>query len=179
MKAVFFDRDGTVIKQKHYLHTPDDVELEAGAAAAIKQLREHGFASFIVTNQSGIGRGYFTEADYRRVEERVGQMLLAEGATVVDTAFCPCAPEANCECRKPKTGMVDTLAELYDIDLKSSWTVGDKASDVLLGVRMGGRGVLVLTGYGEDEREKLDGTPHAVTPTILDAAKHIVEHAND
>ncbi|MGD2068602.1 MAG: HAD family hydrolase [Gemmatimonadota bacterium] len=151
--AVFLDRDGTVIVERDYLADPDGVRLVDGAADAIRRLRAAGFAVVIVTNQSGIARGLYTEGDYRAVAARVEQVLRERGAAPDATYWCPHHPDFTgpCSCRKPGTGMYRRAAEDLGLDLAGSWYVGDKATDVLPAEALGGRGILVRTGYGDEE----------------------------
>jgi D-glycero-D-manno-heptose 1,7-bisphosphate phosphatase len=150
--AVFIDRDGTIIVEREYLADPEGVELVPGATGAIRRLGEAGFALVVVTNQSGIARGYYTVADYEAVAARL-EALLGEGGAVVDlTRYCPHHPEITgpCACRKPATGMFEDAARALDIDPAASFFVGDKLTDVVPALTLGGRGILVRTGYGSE-----------------------------
>ena len=144
--AVFLDRDGTLMHDPGYVRDPADVRLIPGVSAALARLKESGFATVIVSNQSGIGRGYFTEADFLRVNARV----LAElGPGLIDrTYFCADHPDRATERRKPGPGMLLEAAHDLGLDLARSWMVGDRTSDLEAGRRAGVRSVLVLTGEG-------------------------------
>ena len=145
-KAVFFDRDGTLMEEVHYCGDPAKVKLYRGVPDALARLKQAGFRLFIVTNQSGIGRGMITEAQYRAVEE---ELLRQIGDQAIDASyFCPDAPGIPSARRKPAPGMVLEAAADFDLDLAGSWLIGDKSADVECGRRAGVRTILVLTGYG-------------------------------
>jgi D-glycero-D-manno-heptose 1,7-bisphosphate phosphatase len=157
-RAVFFDRDGTIVDDPGFLKDPAAVRLLPGAARAIRRLNEAGWLTVVVSNQSGIARGLYTEADYRAVERRLADLLAAEGARLDASFFCPHHPEFTgpCLCRKPGTKMFEEAAAHLGIDLTRSWFVGDRPSDVAPARRLGGRGLLVLTGQGARHREQAD-----------------------
>jgi D,D-heptose 1,7-bisphosphate phosphatase len=160
--AVFLDRDGTIIREKRYLSDPDKVELVPGTVDALRALRDAGLPYVIVTNQSGIARGLYTEEDYHQVAARLQAILEGAGVPPAATRYCPHHPDVTgpCDCRKPSTGMYRYAAEVLDLDLAASWYVGDKATDVLPAEALGGRGVLVRTGHWD---EALEGVPEGVT----------------
>ena len=150
--AVFIDRDGTIMIEREYLADPDGVEILPGAFEALAALREAGFALVIVTNQSGIARGYYSLEDYHAVAARL-EVLLGEAGVGVDmTRFCPHHPDLGgpCPCRKPGTGMYLDAAGELGLDPAGSYYVGDKLTDVLPALELGGRGILVRTGYGHE-----------------------------
>ena len=153
MKAVFLDRDGTIIEDAGYLGDPRKVRLLPGAAAAIRQLNEHDFRVLVVTNQSGIARGLLSLEDYRATEHRLDELLAREKALVDGHYFCPHLPEVSgpCECRKPGTLLYREAAKRFGVDLNKSWWVGDRVRDLLPAKALGGKGILVLTGAGESE----------------------------
>lgn len=142
-RAVFLDRDGTIIEDREYLSDPGGVALMPGAKVWLGRLQESGYALIVITNQSGIGRGYYTEEDYRRVTERMVEVL---GVPLAGIYHCPHEPEANCECRKPAPDLIFRAAAEHDLDLESSWMVGDTEGDVLAGLNAGCRAVLIGTG---------------------------------
>jgi len=161
-RAVFLDRDGTINVEVGYLSDPDDLELIPGAARAIARLNDAGFLVLVVTNQSGVARGYFTEEDVHAVNRRMTEVLESHGARIDGIYYCPHHPEfggetyrKDCECRKPNTAMVKQAMDDFDIDISRSYIVGDHLGDVLLGVNAGARPIHVLTGHGDHEREKL------------------------
>ncbi len=146
--VVFLDRDGTIIEDRHYVGDPSEVRLIPGAAGAIRRLNERHVPVVVVTNQSGIGRGLFSELDYVTVQQEVERQLAAEGARLNATYHCPHDPtRITCRCRKPGLALYERASrdlELAGMD-RGVW-VGDSASDVIPGVRLGGRAFLVLTG---------------------------------
>jgi D-glycero-D-manno-heptose 1,7-bisphosphate phosphatase len=148
--AAFLDRDGTVIREADYLADPEGVALIPGVPDALHRLRELGYRLVIVTNQSGIARGLYGHDDYRRVAARLDRVLGEHGVPVDLTLHCPHHPEFSgpCECRKPGLGMYREARERLGIRLRGSVFVGDKPSDVLPALALGGRGWLVRTGHG-------------------------------
>lgn len=174
--AVFLDRDGTLITEHHYLDDPDRVELVAGAAQGLRALREAGYLLVVVTNQSGIARGLYSLDDYRRVAARVDAVLGEAGVVVDATRFCPHHPDARppCGCRKPATGMHRDAAAELGIDVAASWYVGDKASDVLPALALGGRGILVRTGHGREWEGRVPQVV-AVVDDVAAAVRRILE----
>lgn len=147
--AVFFDRDGTLIEEAHYCADPARVKILPGIPAALRRLKQAGFLTFVITNQSGIGRGLISEAQYRAVE---AEMLRQAGPGLIDAVyFCPEAPDAGSPRRKPEPGMVLEAAAQHGIDLVHSYFIGDKAADIECGRRAGTRTILVRTGYGAGE----------------------------
>ena len=154
--AVLFDRDGTVIFDRHYLSDPDGVELIPGTGEALARLGAAGIASYLVSNQSGIGRGYFPESGWYACQERLDELLAAHGAKLGDSRFCPHDPEEHCHCRKPGTGMWESLREAHGLEASTCAMVGDKPEDLRFGINAGlAAAVLVLTGKGEKSAEKL------------------------
>ena len=152
-RAVFLDRDGTIIEDVAYLRDKDQVRLLPGAANAIKRLNGAGFLAIVVTNQSGIARGLLSRHDYQMSERRVDELLAQEGAKLDAHYFCPHLPELTgpCDCRKPGALLYRQAAEQFHIDLAQSWWVGDRMRDVLPADALGGRGVLVLSSAGQAE----------------------------
>ena len=136
-KAAFLDRDGVINIDKNYLSDPAELELIKGAADALKILREKGFLLIIVTNQSGIARGYFTEKDLFKIHERLFQILAAEGIEIDAFYYCPHRPDENCTCRKPNPGLIIKAINDFNIDLNKSWFVGDQESDFLTAKKIG------------------------------------------
>lgn len=152
-RAAFLDRDGTIIREREYLADPDGVQLVDGAVDALRRLAAHGFALVVVTNQSGIARGLYTESDFRAVQSRL-EMILAADGVVFDAVFhCPHHPDVTgpCDCRKPGLDMYRAAAALLDLDLAASLFIGDRIRDVIPALTAGGRGFLVRTGYGRQE----------------------------
>lgn len=150
-RAVFLDRDGTLIVEKNYLHRPEDVELFPGAGAALKRLVDAGFKLIIVTNQSGIGRGYFTLADAERVNERVRREFALAGVRFEKTYIAPEAPDQPSRVRKPSPQFLFDARDEFDLNLAESFMVGDKLIDLECGWNAGvKKSILVCTGYGAE-----------------------------
>jgi len=163
-RAVFFDRDGTLMEEVHYCGDPARVRVLPGVSEALRQLKEAGFRTFVITNQSGIGRGLITEAQYHAVQE---ELLRQIGAGAIDaTYFCPDPPAAPSTRRKPEPGMVLEAAAAYDIDLASSYFIGDKSTDIECGRRAGTRTILVLTGYPAEPDSHPDFTADDMTQAV-------------
>jgi len=143
--AVFLDRDGTIIEDCDYLGDPAAVRLLPGAAAAIARLNDRGWPVVIVTNQSGIGRGYFTAATFDSVQQRLVDLLMRENASILATYHCPHNPEVEppCDCRKPSPGLFLRAAREHNLDLAKSVYVGDRIRDLEAGMALGGRGYFV------------------------------------
>ena len=147
-KAVFLDRDGTLIVERNYLSSPDQVEILPGVAEGLKLLAEAGFLLVIVTNQSGVGRGYFTIERVAEVHDRMFTLLGLDRSFFAGVYICPHAPAEQCICRKPLPELAFRAAQEHNIDLANSWMIGDKPADINLARAAGTRAVLVRTGYG-------------------------------
>ena len=162
-RAVFLDRDGTIIEDVGYLRNPDDARLLPGAADAIRRLNEHGFLVIVATNQSGIARGILSRNDYQQTERRVDALLQAEGAHLDAHYFCPHLPELTgpCDCRKPGVLLYRQAAEQFDIDLPGSWWVGDRVRDVLPAETFAAHGILVHS-RSEAKEESATRIAHAM-----------------
>lgn len=150
--AAFLDRDGTLIRDRGYLAEPAGVELLPGAARAVALLNLRAIPVYVVTNQSGIGRGLYTEEDFWAVQDELERQLALRGSALDGVAFCPHDPTTgpDCECRKPGLALYRELAERRGIRLAESLFVGDRPRDVLPAVRTGGTGFMVQTGAAED-----------------------------
>ena len=148
-RAVFLDRDGVLIEERHYLHRPEEVVLLPGAAAALSRLRRAGFGLFLITNQSGVGRGYFTLAEVERVHEHLGRLLALEGASLDRIYVAPEAPGQPSRGRKPSPQFLEDARDEFGIDIGRSYLIGDKLVDLECGWNAGvRRALLVQTGYG-------------------------------
>lgn len=148
MKAVFFDRDGTIIVDKHYLHRFEDVEFYPETFEALNIIDSKGYKKFLVTNQSGVGRGYFPLEDVHKVHDYIQDALRDNNIDAfVDIAICPAAPAENSPRRKPSPNMILELVEKWQIELASSCMIGDKELDAETGVRAGCRGVTVHRSF--------------------------------
>lgn len=146
-QAVFFDRDGTLIEEAHYCSDPAQVKILPGVPEALHRLKAAGFLTFVITNQSGIGRGLITEEQYRAVEAEMRK----QAGSIDGVYFCADAPDTPSPRRKPQPGMVLEAAAAHAVDLARSFFVGDKAADIECGRRAGTRTVLVRTGYGAEQ----------------------------
>ena len=182
--AVFFDRDGTLNEEVEFLSTPDQLRMIAGAGRAVRAVNESGFLAFVISNQSGIARGLFTEADLIPIHARFQEELAASGARIDRIYYCPHHPTAgippyrvDCDCRKPRTGMLMRAANEMGADLSRSYVIGDRIVDVLAGRNAGAKGILVRTGYGESSvAECADQgiVPDYIAPTVLEAVNFIL-----
>lgn len=182
-RAVFLDRDGTINVEKEYLHRSEEFAFIPGAPEAIRLLKEAGFLVIVVTNQSGIGRGYYDEAAVHRLHRYMDGELANFGTAVDAYYLCPHHPlhgigdyRLECGCRKPLPGMLLEAAGDFEIDLAASFLIGDKAADMEAGLAAGCRPLLVRTGYGEKDALLLkDKVP--VYDDILAAARAIIASA--
>ena len=163
-RAVFFDRDGTLMEEVHYCGDPARVRVFPGVPEALRKLKEAGLLTFVMTNQSGIARGLITEAQYHAVQD---ELLRQIGAGLIDAAyFCADPPAVPSTRRKPEPGMVLEAAAAYDIDLARSYFIGDKSADIECGQRAGTRTILVLTGYGAERDSHPDFTAHDIAEAV-------------
>ncbi len=178
VRAAFIDRDGTIIEETHYIRDPEKVKLLPGAAEGLRELVRLGFRILVISNQSGVGRGIISSEQFRQVHERVAQMLHAETIEVSEFLYCMHTPEDNCQCRKPKTGLIPRNVTGTLIDFKQSITVGDKLCDLELGRNIGTQPFLVLTGYGAETAATLKHTPPGfdfeVAKNLVDVSRHFV-----
>jgi histidinol-phosphate phosphatase family protein len=169
--GAFLDRDGTINVDTHHVSRVEDVHLIPGAAAAIRQLNDAGVPVVVVTNQGGIARGYFTEAAYAAVRDRVAALLAAEGAHLDAVYHCPHYPSVSgpCACRKPGTLHYRMGADALGVDLTRSLYVGDRLTDVEPAAALGGMGVLVPTARTSDDDVARARERFVVAPTLGDA----------
>lgn len=161
-KIIFLDRDGTINVEVDYLYKKEDFKFEDNADKAIKIFNDLGYKVIVVTNQSGIARGYYSEEDLKKLHEHIDEELGKIGAKVNAYYYCPHHPEAtidkykvDCQCRKPNLGMFLDAKKDFNIDFENSIIVGDKVSDLESGVRLGMKTVLVETGHGLEELSKI------------------------
>ena len=182
--AVFLDRDGTLIEEVGYLDRVDRVRLFPWSVSAIRALNDARIPIVLITNQSGVARGFFTEAVVDDVHRHIGGLLAAGGAHIDAYYYCPHHRDGKiaeyaiaCDCRKPGRGLVDRAVQELGIDPTRSFTVGDRWLDVALARNIGGRGVLVRTGYGADEEHRApDGlSADKVVNNLVEAASWILE----
>jgi len=150
-RAVFFDRDGTIIEERNYLHRPEEVALFPGAGAALKRCQDAGFKLFIVSNQSGVGRGLFTLGDVQRVNQRLLEELARDGVRLEKIYIAPEAPDQPSRARKPSPQFLFDARDEFHLELAGSWMVGDKLIDLECGWNAGLKNcILVRTGYGDE-----------------------------
>jgi D-glycero-D-manno-heptose 1,7-bisphosphate phosphatase len=176
-RAVFLDRDGTINEEVQYLGRVEDFHLLPGAAEGIRLLNERGWVAVVITNQAGIGRGYYTVADMQAIHARMRAELAEAGASIDAIYYCPHHPNDACACRKPLPGMYEQAARELNLDLAASYAVGDKQSDLQPGRQLGCRTILVLTGYGPQHLEQMRQSgagPDLVARDLLQAAQQIV-----
>jgi len=175
-RAVFLDRDGTLIEEKDYLHRPEDVVILPGVASALKKLQDAGFKLFIVTNQSGVGRGYFTMEDVEKVHAHLTAELARDGARFEKIYVAPEAPDKPSRGRKPSPQFLFDARDEFNLDLAQSFIIGDKLSDLECGWNAGlKKSILVRTGYGaETERSAADEFHRAAVVDDLGAAADII-----
>lgn len=173
-KVIFLDRDGVLNEDHGYIFRVGDWKWRPGAVEGLQKLQAGGFILVIVTNQSGIGRGYYTEEDMQKLHAWVLGELRQAGIEIAMVAWCPHAPEENCDCRKPKRGMVDQIAEsLGEIDYAHSWVIGDKEKDVELGKTIGAKTALVKSKYWTEPFDTARGKPDMIVESLLEAAQQI------
>ena len=149
-RFIFLDRDGTLVRDVGYPHRLEDYELLEGVTEALRMLSGAGYRLAIITNQSGIGRGYYGHEDYARFQERLLADLAAAGIEIAGTFYCPHAPSDGCECRKPEPALLYRARDRLGADLAASWMIGDAASDVEAARRAGCRGAVRLTAQDRD-----------------------------
>lgn len=173
--TVFLDRDGTINVDVGYLSDPDGLILIEGAGRAIARLNREGISVVVVSNQSGVGRGYYTEADVDRVNLRLAELLKKDGARLDAVYYCPHHPDSGCDCRKPGPGMPRRAKTELKLNCSRLYVVGDKTVDIGLAENIGAKGILVLTGDGPEELKKLEKQPHFVATDIADAVGWIMK----
>jgi len=171
-RAIFLDRDGTLIREKEYLRRPEEIEILPGAAAALRRLQQAGFRLFIISNQSGVGRGFFTLADVAWVHARLAGDLALQGVRLEKIYVAPEAPEQPSRGRKPSPQFLLDARDQFGLRLEESYIVGDKMSDLECGWNAGvKKSILVRTGYGSEvEKAGHPRLPEAVVVEDLPAA---------
>jgi D-glycero-D-manno-heptose 1,7-bisphosphate phosphatase len=186
-RAIFLDRDGTINKDVGYPDTSDQIEIYSSSFEALGKINAAGFLAVIITNQSGIGRGYLSEADLEEIHHKMKADFAERGVHVDGIYFCPHYElsenpryRKDCDCRKPKPGLALRAAKDLGIDLAGSYFIGDKVEDVLFGLNIGARPVLVLTGFGAESEKKLKEMsirPAHTAPDLLAAVNWILGQA--
>ena len=185
-RVVFLDRDGTINEEVEYLYRPEDLRFLPGVPEAIKRLNGAGFKVVVITNQAGVARGYYTEADVERLHSYMNRLLEEKGAHIDGFYYCPHHPvhgigpyKIQCQCRKPGTGMFEMAGGRFDVDKAHSFMVGDKLLDVEAGKNYGLASILVGTGYGREQHEEdmktgLSPAYDFYAETLPDAARWIL-----
>ncbi|TSE05543.1 MULTISPECIES: D-glycero-beta-D-manno-heptose 1,7-bisphosphate 7-phosphatase [Aquimarina] len=172
MKTVFIDRDGVINEEVKYLHKIQDFKFIDGALSSCKYLQSKGFHLILVTNQSGIGRGYYKMKDFNILNEWMLSKFDKQDINILDVFYCPHIPEDNCCCRKPKTGMFDEANKKYQIDKNNSWMIGDKESDIKAAHDFGIRNtILVESGH---KIEKTKSKAKFILPSIREVNNYIL-----
>jgi D-glycero-D-manno-heptose 1,7-bisphosphate phosphatase len=185
-KAVFLDRDGTINEEVGYLDHIEKFKLLPRAGEAIRLLNRNNFKAIVITNQSGVARGYFSESLVLRVHQKMKELLKNEGAYLDGIYYCPHLPNGgespnsqSCNCRKPKTGLIDVVLKELNIDFPKSYSIGDRGSDIEFGRQIGAKTIIVLTGYGKEELEHIEGKwkskPDYVAQDLYEAVQWILK----
>ncbi|MEP7212760.1 MAG: HAD family hydrolase [Acidobacteriota bacterium] len=169
--AIFVDRDGTLIEEVNFLSRVEDLKLFPFTAEAVGRIKGSGYLLIVVTNQSGIARGIYSEADMHAIHDAIQESL---GGAIDGFYFCPHMPDAGCECRKPGLGMLHKACTDFNIDLGNSWMVGDKALDVKTGVNAGIGAAMVMTGYGRGHVAEIETSSALVGEDLLDIVAQII-----
>ena len=167
IRLALLDRDGTIIRDMDYLSDPDGLEFLPGAVDGLKTLAAMGFTLAIVTNQSGVARGYFTLETAREINDRLVSLLAGQGVRIAHVAMCPHGPDEGCDCRKPMPGLARSVARALDASLDDAVVIGDKASDIGLATAIGAKGVLI------SESGINDCAADAVAADLVEAAAYI------
>lgn len=176
--VVLLDRDGTIIVERDYLSDPAQVTLESGALNGLKCLAGAGARLVVITNQSGVGRGYFDQSAVEAVHARLAQILAADGVVIAGWYVCPHAPDTGCDCRKPMPGLVRQAAADLNFNPQEAYVVGDKASDIGLSETTGATSILVRSGYGVKTHAAMAGRAIRVAEDLSDAAEQIIADFN-
>ena len=189
-RAIFLDRDGTLNEEVDYLRSMDQFRLYPFAAQAVRRINEAGWLAIVITNQSGVARGYLTEPFLHQLHARMQEELSAQAGARIDAFYyCPhlprgllskngTEPSLGCDCRKPKPGMLYRAASEWPVDLSQSYMIGDRYGDLAAGFAAGTEGILVRTGYGEGEIQRDQATwersPQLIAGNLLDAVEWIL-----
>lgn len=172
-RAVFLDRDGTIIVDKGYLSDPHGVEFERGAVSGLGAMAALGLALVVISNQSGVGRGLFPHAAADAVNGKLAEMLLQQGIPIAGFYICPHAPDAGCRCRKPQPGLILQASAELDLDINGSFMIGDKQCDLELARNVGATGILLTTGAGAEAEGWARENGFGVCTSLLDAMGYV------
>ncbi len=171
-KAIFLDRDGVINVEKDYLYKIEDFEFIDGIFDTLNKLLNEGFILFIITNQSGISRGFYTDEDFKRVTSWMLDLFYEKNIKISQVEYCPHDEKTNCNCRKPKTGMIDAILKNFEIDLENSWLIGDKFSDIQCAINANIKNTIQVKS-GHDFDEKVSKANY-VCQSIKDVPKIII-----
>lgn len=172
-RFVVLDRDGTIIVERHYLSDPEGVELLPRVARGLQQLSVLGLGLIVVSNQSGVGRGFFDTTRLALIHQRLCDLLAAAGIHLDGIYVCPHTPEDDCVCRKPRTALLERAAQELDFDPRAAFVIGDKSCDIELGQRVGATTCLVRTGYGAEVATDATVNPDYIVDGVWEAAQVI------
>jgi len=174
-KTVFIDRDGVIVEENNY-NKIEQLKLIEGSAKAIKLLNKNNFLTIIITNQAGVAKNYFTENDVIIFNNKLKEKLKEHNNCHIDAIYyCPHHPNSNCECRKPKSGMLYTAKGKFDIDFTESFMIGDKITDIEAGDNVGCKTIMVMTGYGKENVNIKTNKSYHVAENLYDAVKFIIK----
>ena len=176
-EAIILDRDGTLIEDPGYAFKIEDFQLLSGVIEGLKILQKP-FLLFIVTNQAGIGKGYYTEQEFHKYNDHLIQILNVNQIRIERTFYCPHLSEDNCECKKPKLKFMTEIIDGWDVDIKNSWVIGDHPSDILFGINAGSKTVYLTTGHGMNHIHELKDQgikPIMIKSNFLNTAKKIIK----
>ena len=173
--AAFLDRDGTLVEEVNYLSRVEDLQIFPYTADALRMLKQMGFLTIVVTNQSGIGRGIYTEDAMHGIHNAMKAEL---GDLIDGFYFCPHLPDAGCSCRKPGIGMIEEAEISFSIDRARSWMIGDKLLDLETGFKAGTHAALVKTGYGSKTAMEIGRQPDVIADNLMAVVEHILAIAS-
>jgi len=173
-RAVFLDRDGTIMKDASHVGKVEQVVLIPHALSALKRLQDAGYALFVITNQSGVGRGYFTHEAVESIHAHLNERFDEAGVCIERYYVCPHHPEDHCDCRKPKPKFLFDAAREYGLDLSRCFMIGDRLSDIQAGQNAGAKSILVLTGAGRETRANPEARPDHLADDLAAATEWIL-----
>ena len=171
-KVVFLDRDGVINVDKEYVHTIKEFDFYPETLTALKNIQNKGYKLIIITNQSGIGRGFYSESDYVKLKHYYHSELKKKNIEVAQEYYCPHNPDISCDCRKPKISLFEKAIKKYSIDVTKSYMIGDKTSDILAGKKIGSKTILVKTGKAGNDK-LFAVTPDFICENLLEASELI------
>ncbi|MFL2546474.1 MAG: D-glycero-beta-D-manno-heptose 1,7-bisphosphate 7-phosphatase [Candidatus Rariloculaceae bacterium] len=179
VKLIVLDRDGVINEDSAaYIKSPAEWRPLAGSIEAIATLNAAGFEIVVVSNQSGIGRGLFSEESLEAIHRKLNEVVAAAGGRIGGIYYCPHAPDEDCECRKPRPGLLRQVADDFDVSLESVPVLGDKASDIEMARRVGARPILVLTGYGQETAGSISDDAVETFADLAAAAATLIREAS-